>query len=1009
MGDAILNVPSHPPCARPILFPFLLLFLTGITLSAADFGPDKPLYEALGNKQPKDFTIECWFKPDASCPDGACVFDKLIGSDRSAVRLEIHGATLRLVNTGGDATEAPLPTDGAKVHVVAVVDRSNKKQTLYVDAAPPVSTPFSYAIAASKEEGPLRIGGDLAGGHRFSGTVFQVIYHSYPFKDSNVKPDFTVSPADAAKLGWGQIGRWDLTGAPGADGGYASPPNPGQNGAPGVPGPEMVAARVLPPDPAPENNTTLWYGHPAWDWLQAVPVGNGRLAGMVFGGIDSEQIELNEGTVWAGGPNDPVNPASTEAMKQIRALLLQGKSKEASDLWKASAMAIPLHQPAYQELGNLALSFALPSGAAEKYRRTLDLDAAVARTRYTINGVTYTRETFSSAPDRVLVTRITADRPGSISFTAALSTVQKAAQVSADGNVLAMDGTSGDWDNGQDGQPIKGQIHFAVRLAAKADGGAVSVTNDGIKVDKADSVTLLLAAATNYVSWKDLSADGAAIAKSQLAAAEAKPYADLLAAHEADYRKLFRRVAIDLGSGTASGLPTDERVRRFTEGNDPALAALLYQYGRYLLIAGSRPGGQPETLQGLWAVGLNPPWGSRYTVNINTQMNYWPSETTNLSECSDPLFAMTDDLSESGVKSAKVMYGADGWTCHHNTNLWRDTAPIDGGAGMWPMAGAWLCTHLWQHYLFTGDKEFLKKQYPVMRGAAVFLNDILIEEPTHHWLVVDPSFSPENGSLTVGTTIDQSITRDAFDQVIAASKVLGVDADLRDKLQASRDKLAPLQIGKLGQLQEWLQDLDSPNDHNRHASHLYTVFPSAQVTPDTPDLFKAAQQSLKLRGDGATGWSLAWKINFWARFQDGDHAYLILSNLLGEPGHRDPEKGDGGGLFPNLFDAHPPFQIDGNFGFTSGVTEMLLQSQLVDAQGNPKLLLLPALPKVWATGSVSGLRARGGFEVDLKWANGALSGADVRSTWGTACTVSYNGKEIPVRLAAGGATHLDFK
>jgi alpha-L-fucosidase 2 len=963
------------------------LLLAG-SARAMDFNATSPLVEAP-LKSMSDFTIECWFEVDPQCPDGAYLFDKLIGDDGTACRLEIHGGTARLVNTAGDVTEAPLPPTGTMVHLLAFFDRTHKQQTLYVGTGAPVTTNFSVAIAMSKEEGPLRIGGDLAGGHRFVGKVTRVSVYSRPPK-AEINGAFALSPNLASKLAWGEYSRWNLDDANGT----ADVPSVGN-------GPTLVPARVLPTDPTPaENNLTLWYGHPAWDWLQALPVGNGRIGGMVFGGIDHEEIQFNEGTVWAGGPNDAVNPASTEAMKVIRQLLLQGKEAQAEALWKTSAMGIPLHQPNYETLGDLQLDFALPAGAAEKYRRTLNLDDAVARVRYTISGVSYTRETFASAPDRVMVTRITADHPGSLSFTAALSTIQKIYQVTAKGDVLAMDGTGGDGEVGQDGQPIKGQIHFAVRLAAVPQGGTVTVTSDGIKVDKADSVTLLLTADTNYISWKNISGDGAALADSQLAAARAKAYPDLLAAHESDYQNLFRRVSIDVGSGTDGALPTDERVRRFTQGNDIGLASLLYQYGRYLLIAGSRPGGQPETLQGLWNKELNPPWGSRYTVNINTEMNYWPAEKTNLSECADPLFEMVSDLTESGVKTAQVMYGADGWCCHHNTDLWRGTAPIDGSAGMWPLGGAWLSTHIWEHYLFTDDKAFLKKYYPALAGSARFLLDILIEEPTHHWLVVDPSYSPENGGHTVGTTIDQSITRDIFDDTVAAAKILGIDDDLQQKIEAARPRLAPLQVGKYGQLQEWLQDKDSPNDHNRHASHLYTVFPSAQVTPDTPDLFKAARQSLMMRGDGATGWSLAWKINFWARFQDGNHAYLILSNLIGEPGAHDPIKGEGGGLFPNLFDAHPPFQIDGNFGFTSGVTEMLLQSDLQDKDGNFIMQFLPALPDKWPTGSVTGICTRGGFEVDLTWKQGHFRTAQVRSKLGHPFLLRADG---PVQVTCDGA------
>lgn len=742
----------------------------------------------------------------------------------------------------------------------------------------------------------------------------------------------------------------------------------------------------------------LWYDRPASQWVEALPIGNGRLGGMVFGGIEQERIQLNEDTVWAGSPYDPANPNALEAIKEGRRLIFEGKVAEAAKLLKEKDMGNPPRQMQYQPLADLNLTFPSTGEPVTEYVRTLELDTAVARTVFKRGGVTFTREVFSSAPDQVEVVHLTADKPGAIEFTAGLKTLLNNPQYRLEGGVLCLTSTT------TDSRGIPGKVQTETRCAVINRGGSESVAPKGeqITVKGANEAVILVAAATNFKNWKDISGNPAARAAAYLAPALKKPFPKLLSDHVAEHQKLFNRVSIDLGTGPNSGLPTDERVRLFEKGGDPGLAALLFQFGRYLLIASSRPGTQPANLQGLWNDSLTPAWASKYTININAEMNYWPAETANLSECHLPLLKLVQELVEPGSRTAQVMYGAHGWVAHHNTDLWRATAPVDNnGAGIWPMGGAWLCTHLWEHYLFTGDKEFLKTAYPTMKGACEFFLDVLVEHPQYHWLVTCPSFSPEHGPFCAGPTMDMAILRDLFGQTEQAAQVLGIDTEFRERLVSTRAKLAPFQIGKFGQLQEWLEDIDQESDTHRHVSHLYALFPSSQISSKTPDLMKAARVTLNGRGDAGTGWSLAWKINFWARLLDGDRAFKILSNQLGVPGHLGKGFDTAGGTYPNLFDAHPPFQIDGNFGAVSGIVEMLLQSH------TGEIALLPALPSAWPEGNVRGLRARGGFEVDETWKNGKLSRATVRSIYGTACTVVYNGMRAELKLKPGEAAILN--
>lgn len=754
-------------------------------------------------------------------------------------------------------------------------------------------------------------------------------------------------------------------------------------------------------DVLPSGNTALklWYRQVAREWVEALPVGNGRIGGMVFGGVAEERIQLNEATIWSGGPYDPVNPAAKEALPAVRELVFAGKQREAQDLISKSVMSIPLAQTAYQTLGNLRLTFPELGGQEiSEYVRWLDLENAVVVTKFKANGVVYTREVFSSKPDEVLVVRLSADRPGSIHVSATFDSPHRGNEVSNQDDFLVLKGTGSRHAN------IPGAVRFESRLKMSSSGGVREVADKSIMIRNADEVTLLVSAGTNFVSWRDTSADPSVRAVADLKAAESRSYKQLLDRHLQDYRRLFERVTLKLGHSEGFKSPTDERIRKFGATSDPELVALFYQFGRYLMIAGSRPGGQPLGLQGLWNESLNPPWGAKYTVNINTEMNYWPAETTNLSECVEPLFRMIEDLSESGARTAKSMYGANGWVTHHNTDIWRATGPIDGPIwGMWPTGGAWLTTHLWEHFQFGGDKKFLERAYPIMKGACEFFIDTLQEHPEKKWLVTNPSLSPEHGGVVAGPAMDMQILRDLFAQTASASEVLGVDAEFREKILSYRERLAPHQIGRYGQLQEWLVDKDREFESHRHPSHLYALFPSAQINPQTPELFAAAKKSLVGRGDAGTGWSLAWKINLWARALDGDHAYKLLTTQLTPP----KGGGEGGGTYPNMFDAHPPFQIDGNFGATSGITEMLMQSH------EGFIRPLPALPSVWPQGEIKGIVARGGFVVDLTWKDGRVSEIRINSRLGRQCNIlgAFTVKDLSgatVRsVVENGQTHFN--
>ena len=770
--------------------------------------------------------------------------------------------------------------------------------------------------------------------------------------------------------------------------------------------PSVLAAAQTKAGPA--SDLVIRYSHPAAKWEEAFPVGNGRLGAMVFGRTDEERIQFNEETYWSGGPYSTTVKGGAAALPEIRRLIFGGRLIAAHRLFGRFLMGYPVEQQKYQSLGNLVLKFAA-KGEVEDYRHELDLDTAVVTTSYEQDGVLFRREVFVSPVDQVIVVRLAADRPGRISFTAQLRGERNDAHSNYATDYFRMDGDGSGGlvvrGRSADYLGIPGRLRTVARLAAFPENGEVSVDDADLIVRSADAVTLIVAAATNFVNYKDVSGDPDARVGAVMAAAAGKSWTGLKSAHIKEHQRLFRRVAFSLEPGPASALPTDERLKAFDGPNDPALAALVFQFGRYLLISSSRPGTQPANLQGIWNDKMNPPWDSKYTTNINTEMNYWPAEVGNLGECAEPLFKMIGELAEQGSAVAREHYGARGWVFHQNTDLWRVAAPMDGPSwGAFTTGGAWLCTHLWEHYSFSGDREFLRAYYPVLRGCAEFFLDFLTPHPEYGWLVTNPSTSPENfplapgnerffdevtaglspgTTLCAGSAIDTQILGDLFDAVARAADILGVDAEFRSKVLETRARLAPARVGRKGDLQEWLEDWEQREKSHRHISNLYGLYPGHRISLRlTPELAAASRVVLDQRGLAGNGWSSAWKAACWARLRDAGKAMDNLVTALRRY------------AYPNLFSiCSNALQVDGSFGLTAAIAEMLLQSD------EGELDVLPALPAAWKSGRMRGLRARGGFEVGLAWKDGRLAEGEVLSTLGGPCRIRA---DVPLTVFSAG-------
>jgi alpha-L-fucosidase 2 len=741
----------------------------------------------------------------------------------------------------------------------------------------------------------------------------------------------------------------------------------------------------------------LWYEKPASKWEEALPLGNGRLGAMIYGGTAEDHIQFNEETLWSGAPHDYSNEGAYKYLGNIRELIWQGKQKEAEKLALEKFMSVPLRQQKYQPFGDLWLTFPGHENVT-RYRRELDLSNAVCKTSYEAGGFSYTREYIASYPDDVVAINLTCNKKKALTFDLSLTALHEgfSAIPGKDGTIRLKVGVK------------DGALFGTAVIKAAIKGGDISVSGNKLHIDKANEATIWLSAATNFISPTNVSGDPDAICNRCLAALGSQTYKKVKQKHIVDYQLYFNRFSIILGTSGNEDLPTDAIINKVPEAMDNSLAALYVQYGRYLLLSSSRPGTYPANLQGIWNDKLNPSWDSKYTVNINTEMNYWPVEILNIAECHDALFKMIGEVVPAGEKVARNHYNARGWVLHHNTDIWRGAAPINASDhGIWVSGSGWMAHHYWEHFLFSRDKNFLRDTaWPVMKGAARFYTDFLVPDPATGYLVSAPSNSPENGGLVSGPTMDHEIIRSLFKACIEAADVMNIDKTFADTLKQLLPRIAPYKTGRFGQLQEWMEDIDDPGNKHRHVSHLWGVYPGKEINwKETPELMEAAKTSLIARGDEGTGWSLAWKINFWARFRDGNHAWKMVQMLLRPEGQSSPKAtgggSSGGGSYPNLFDAHPPFQIDGNFGGAAGIVEMLLQSHLDEID------ILPALPDEIPNGHIKGIRARGGFELEFSWSAGELQSVEVISNAGYPLSIHYRDRSFTSPTKKGEVLHFD--